>query len=218
MMNASVAPEEFEWPEYADEKTRIRDYTKRFANKTVLESFQEIYGVDLNGASEKANSLPKEYKIGDVIRTKILGVTKDAVHFDDINYKGTVMCSTNLFKFRGLRDGSTQEINAVVTDKKKDRITIDPITPMTNEWINKIVSDPTSQNVIGDPQVVLVKNLQLTTGGFTGKAVIPTTSKFVGEEVTVDAFIPGSQIVMTNKVPNGNADEEDCHHKQCYHP
>jgi ribosomal protein S1 len=195
-LNESVPGDQFEWPEFADEKARIKNYSKRFAKKTVLEGFQEVYGVDLSSVSEKANELPGEYSIGDLIKTKILGVTKDTVRFDDINYKGTVACSMNLFKYRNLRNGSDQEIYAVVTDRKKDRITIDPITPMTEKWIKDVVSDPVSQNVIGDPQSILVKNLQLTTGGFTGKAVIPSTSEFVGDEVTVDAFIPGSQIVM----------------------
>ena len=41
-----------------------------------------------------------------------------------------------------------------------------------------------------------VKDLQWTKGGFTGKAVLPNVSDFVGEDYTVDVFIPGSQIVL----------------------
>lgn len=195
-LNKSVPGDQFEWPELADEKTRIKVYSSRFANKSVTEAFQEVYGIDLTGASEKANETPREYRVGDIISTRLDNVAKDSVTFADVNYKGTVLCSANLYKYRKLRGGSPEAINAVVTDVKKDRITLDPIKPMTEEWINDTVSNPVLQNVLGDPRTIKVRNLQLTAGGFTGKAVIPSTSGFVGEEYTVDAFIPGSQIVL----------------------
>jgi hypothetical protein len=195
-LNKSVPGDQFEWPELADEKTRIKVYSSRFANKSVTEAFQEVYGIDLTGASEKANETPREYRVGDIISTRLDNVAKDSVTFADVNYKGTVLCSANLYKYRKLRGGSPEAINAVVTDVKKDRITLDPIKPMTEEWINDTVANPVLQNVLGDPRTIKVRNLQLTAGGFTGKAVIPSTSGFVGEEYTVDAFIPGSQIVL----------------------
>lgn len=196
IINASVPGDQFQWPEFADEKDRIKSYSQRFKDKSVLEAFQEVYGVDLTGVNEKANELPREYAIGDTIKTRIKGVTKDSVDFEDVNYKGTVMSAVNIYKFRKLRNGSDEQVTAVVTDVKKGRITIDPIRPMTDEWINETVKHPTSQCVLGDPRTIRVKNLQLTSGGFVGKAIIPTTSAFVGDEVTVDAFIPGSQIVL----------------------
>lgn len=196
ILNSSVPGDQFQWPEFADDKTRIKNYSNRFRNKSVIEAFQEVYGVDLTGASNKANELPREYKVGDIVKTRLANVSKDTVEFDDVNYKGTVLCSVNLYKYHKLRGGSTEAIDAVVTDVKKDRITLDPIKPMTEEWINNTVANPVLQNVLGDPRTIKVRNLQLTAGGFTGKAVIPSTSGFVGEEYTVDAFIPGSQIVL----------------------
>jgi len=195
-LNVSVRGDHFQWPEFSDEKTRIKVYSKQFKNKTVVEAFQEVYGVDLTGVSDRANELPREFKVGDIIKTRLANVTKESVKFDDVNYKGTIACATNLYKYNKLRGGSQEVIDAVVTDVKKDRITLDPIKPMTDEWINDTVSNVVLQNVLGDPRTIKVKNLQLTAGGFTGKAVIPTTSSFVGEEYTVDAFIPGSQIVL----------------------
>ena len=195
-LNSSVPGDKFQWPEFASDSERIKIYSARFKNKSVTEAFQEVYGVDLTGASEKANETPREYKVGDIIKTRLDNVAKDSVTFADVNYKGTVLCSANLYKYRKLRGGSPEAVNAVVTDVKKDRITLDPIKPMTEEWINNTVASPVLQNVLGDPRTIKVRNLQLTAGGFTGKAVIPSTSGFVGEEYTVDAFIPGSQIVL----------------------
>ena len=195
-LNASVPGDQFDWPEFANDRTRIKVYSNRFKNKSVAEAFQEVYGVDLTGVSNTANELPREYKVGDIIKTKLVSVSKDSVKFADVNYKGIVMCSINLYKYRKLRGGSDELIDAVVTDVKKDRISLDPIKPMTEKWIHDVISNPVLQNVLGNPKTIMVRNLQLTAGGFMGKAVIPSTSKFVGEEVTVDAFIPGSQIVL----------------------
>lgn len=194
--NRSVPGDQFQWPEFADDKKRIKSYSDRFRNNTVTEAFQTIYGIDLTGVNGKANELPREYKVGDIIKTRLANVTKDSVKFEDVNYKGTVMCASNLYKYRKLRGGSQEAIDAVVVDVKKDRITLDPIKPMTDAWIQDTVSNPTSQNVLGDPRTIKVRNLQLTAGGFIGKAVIPSTSGFIGEEYVVDAFIPGSQIVL----------------------
>lgn len=200
-LNASVPGDQFSWPEFADDKDRIKAYSEKFKNKSVIEAFQEVYGVNLTGVSERANELPREYRVGDIIKTSLSNVSKDSVEFADVNYKGTVMCSVNLFKYRKLRGGNPEVIDAEVVDAevvdaKKDRITLDPIKPMTNHWINNVVSNPVAQNVIGDPRTIKVKNLQLTAGGFTGKAVIPSTSEFVGDDYMIDAFIPGSQIVL----------------------
>ena len=195
-LNASIPGDQFQWPEFADDKARIKSYSNRFKNKSVIESFQEVYNLNLSDANKNANDLPKEYKVGDILNTRILNVSKNSVEFENINYKGTVLCGVNLYKYYKLRGGSDEDIRAVVTDVKKDRITIDPIKPMTDEWINEITSNPTIQNVVGNPRTIKVKNLQWTAGGFTGKAVIPTTSEFVGDEYVVDAFIPGSQIVL----------------------
>jgi hypothetical protein len=38
--------------------------------------------------------------------------------------------------------------------------------------------------------------LKLSNGGFIGKALVPAVSDFIGEPYYVDAFIPGSQIVL----------------------
>jgi ribosomal protein S1 len=94
------------------------------------------------------------------------------------------------------------EIKAVVTRVEKDKVVIDPLVPMVEDWLSPILKDPTIQKVIPNletgaaPKPIKVKDLQLTKGGFTGKAVIPSVSEFVGEDYVMEAFIPGSQIVL----------------------
>ena len=174
--NVSVPGDKFQWPEFSSERARIKAYSKRFENKSITEAFEEVYGVKLNDALGKANDVPREYRIGDIIKTRIKNTMKNNVEFEDVNFKGTVNCSINLHKYYKLRGGSPELIDAVVTDVKKDRITLDPIKPMTDEWINTTISSPVMQNVLGSPKTIKVKNLQLVEGGFLGKAVIPSTS------------------------------------------
>lgn len=191
----SSKPEGFVWPEFSNEKTRIKTYSKMFKDVSVTDAFSKVYGVELQ--SSTANDLPRQYNIGDIIKTRIGNVSKNSVKFIDVNYKGTAVSAVNLYKYHKLRNGiSNVVIDAEVVDVKKDKISLDPIKPMTEKWISDTIADPTIQNVVGAPKTIKVKNLQLTPGGFTGKAVVPTTSDFVGEDVVVDAFIPGSQIVL----------------------
>lgn len=189
-------PFKMDWPEFTKDSDRIKAYSKRFKNKTITEAFQEVYGLDLVNVSDRVNDTPREYRVGDIIKTRLVNVSKDSVEFEDVNYKGVVHCAINIYKYSKLRGGSNEVVNAVVTDVNKDRITLDPIKPMTEDWINTVIANPAVQNVLGSPRTIRVKNLQLTAGGFIGKAVIPSTSEFVGEDYTVDAFIPGSQIVL----------------------
>ena len=190
--------DEFAWPEFTSERERIRAYSQRFRNKSIVEAFEEVYNVKLadKGISEKVEMLPREYRVGDRITTRVSNISKGSVSFDDINFKGTVLSSVDLYKYPKLRNGINEPLTVEVTDVKKDRITVNPIKCITTNWINDIVSNPTCQNVIGAPKTIKVRNLQLTSGGFIGKAVIPSTSNFTGEEVTINAFIPGSQIVL----------------------
>ena len=92
-------------------------------------------------------------------------------------------------------------IDILVTRVDKDKVVVDPISPMLDSWLSPILKDPTIQKVIptadgNGPKPIMVKDLKLTRGGFMGKAVIPNVSEFVGEDYTVDAFVPGSQIVL----------------------
>jgi ribosomal protein S1 len=108
-----------------------------------------------------------------------------------------MMSSVNLHKYERFKHNlPTDPIKVLVMDIQKDRVTVDPLAPVVNDFLNPIIRNKNVQKIIGNPQSVRVKNLQLTKGGFTGKAVLPTVSKFVGEEYTVDVFIPGSQIVL----------------------
>lgn len=197
MLNKSISGEAFVWPEFNSESERIKAYSKRYANMSIVEAFEHAYGITIGQVKEGANNTPSEIKVGDEIMLNILSITKNHVEFDAANYKAQILSSVNLHKYDRFKHNlPTDPIKVQVMDVQKDRVTVDPLAPVVNDYLNPILRNKNVQKVIGNPQSVRVKNLQLTKGGFTGKAVLPTVSQFVGEEYTVDVFIPGSQIVL----------------------
>ena len=197
MLNKSISGEAFVWPEFNSDAERIKAYSKRYKNMSIVEAFEHAYGISIGQVKEVVNDTPSELKVGDEIMLNVLSITKNHVEFDVGNYKAQMMSSVNLHKYERFKHNlPTDPIKVLVMDVQKDRVTVDPLAPVVNDFLNPILRNKNVQKVIGNPQSVRVKNLQLTKGGFTGKAVLPSVSKFVGEEYTVDVFIPGSQIVL----------------------
>lgn len=187
----------FEWPEFARDKDRIRFNSNKYSNKSISEAFADCYGLKLTSIKESVNEVPMDLKIGDVIWTKILNIAKNKVDFDSGNFKQHISSSVNLYKYDKFKKFLPLEsVKARVTNVVKDRVVIDPISPMLEDYILPVINDPWIQNNLNGGSPITVKNLQLARGGFIGQAVIPNVSEFVGEDYTVEAFIPGSHIVL----------------------
>lgn len=188
---------EFVWPEFKNDKERIKAYSKRFADVSIAEAFEQIYNVKLDHTNSAANEVPKNLLKGDVISLKINSIGKNVVNFDAGNYKTLITTNVNLWKYNKFKSYVPSEpVKVKVIDVQKNKVTVDPIAALVEDWMVPIITNPNIQKVINNPQTIKVKNLQLTRGGFTGQAVIPSVTDFVGAEYTMDAFIPGSQIVL----------------------
>lgn len=193
---------EFEWPEFSSDSRRIKAYSKRYKNLSITEAFEACYNIQLSDTlPENVNFIPGDLKVGDFIQTKILSINKNGVVFDAANCKTNLQSAVNLYKYEKFKHFLPMDtITAVVTRKDKNKAVIDPIAPMIHEWLDPILADTSIQKVMPDGNgintAIIVKDLKLGKGGFIGKAVIPNASEFVGEEYTMDAFIPGSQIVL----------------------
>lgn len=197
----STTPADFEWPEFSTESKRIKVYSERYRDLNISEAFEQHYNLKFKDVSEMVNYIPSEIKVGNTIKTKILSIDKDLVVFDSANFKTNIQSGINLYKYDKFKHFfPMDDIEAVVTKIDRDKVIVDPISPMVHKWLNPILTDPTSQKIVPgyskELATVTVKNLQLTRGGFIGKAVVPVVSEFVGEDYTIDAFIPGSQIVL----------------------
>lgn len=194
---------DFYWPEFNSDSKRIKLCSKIYKDMTITEAFAEYYNLTLKPMPEAVNQVPKDLRVGDIIPVRIRSIEKGRVVFDAGNIKTNIQSGVNLYRYEKLRHFlPMDELKATVTRVDKDKAVVDPLTPMISDWINPILKDPTIQKVIPNQETgakattIKVKDLQLTKGGFTGKAVIPSVSEFVGEDYVVDAFIPGSQIVL----------------------
>lgn len=205
MSKRQVLPTEgfsnFEWPEFRTDKERIKAYSKRYKNMSIIDSFAAHYNLNFSNVTERANQTPAELKVGEVIDAKILSIDKGRVAFDTFNQKTDFQSCINLYKYEKFRHFLPMDtIKVEITKIDKNKVVVDPLAPMLNEWLQPILKDTTIQKAVVEgqnfAQPVIVKDLQLTKGGFMGKAVIPNVSNFVGEDYVMDAFIPGSQIVL----------------------
>jgi len=189
-----------EWPDFKNERERIRHNSTVNAELTISEAFAKAYGLDIKvnpTIKAQIDNAPKEMKVGDILEVFIKHIDKHHVEFDSLNLKQQISSSVNLSRFENFKHFLPVEpVKVKVVVSTHEKVVVDPLTPMLEEWLNPIIEDPNIQKLIDNPQTILVKDLKLTRGGFVGRAVIPNISKFVGEPYTIEAFIPGSQIVL----------------------
>lgn len=182
---------DIEWPEFKTEKERIRAYSKRYANTPISEAMCGIKEETIN-----IPQLPVTPVVNGVYKARI---TKhgDYVSVHGLSAKEQVICRNNLKRYTNMEMTDREiDVKVVAIDKLRQTITIDVLQPLFENWINSIMEDKTIQYNVKAPKIVSVSNLRLGNGGFIGKAEIPAISEFIGEPYYVDAFIPGSQIVL----------------------
>ena len=182
---------DIEWPEFTKERDRIKAYTERYKGIAISEA--------MCGIKESEISLPEVPVVPVVGSIYKAHLTKRGtyVSITGISAKEQVICRNNLARFTHM-DVVDREIDAkvVAIDKTRQTITIDVLQPLFESWVNRILADKTVQYNVKAPEITVVHDLKLSNGGFLGKAEVPALSEFVGEPYFVDAFIPGSQIVL----------------------
>lgn len=187
----------FVWPEYNSDSKRIKETSKKYRNLSVVEAFEAAYNMSVGPVKASVNDTPGDLRVGDTMHLNILSISKNRIEFDAANYKANITSSVNLAKYHRFKHNLPLDpVKVLVMSVQKDKVVVDPLAPIVNDYLDPILANKNTQKVIGNPKSVRVKDLQLTKGGFTGKAVLPNVSEFVGEDYTVDVFIPGSQIVL----------------------
>lgn len=182
---------DIEWPEFKTDKERIREYSKRYANMSISEA--------MCGIKEETVNIPELPVIPVVNGIYKARITKhgDYVSIQGLSAKEQVICRNNLKRYTNMEMTDREiDVKVVSIDKLRQTITIDVLQPLFENWINTIMEDKSIQYNVKAPKIVSVSNLRLGNGGFIGKAEIPVISEFIGESYYVDAFIPGSQIVL----------------------
>lgn len=190
--------EQFNWPEFGKETQRIKAYSNRYKDMDIVDAFNDVYKLNIQKSNtNNINVTPRDLRIGDVVEVKILRIDKNYVEFDCSATKSHLISSVNLYKYKRFKNNLPLEpIKVMVTKIIPAGVVVDPLIYLTHQFILPRVKDNSIQKIVNNPQTVRVKNLKLTRGGFIGQAVIPNVSEFVGEDYTIEAFIPGSQIEL----------------------
>lgn len=178
-------------------KKAIKARTEKYKGLSVIEAFEREYGLDLSRVGKSANDVPEEVSLGSKILLQIGSVTKNGTDLVSKNHKEYFVTRNNLWSYPQLRmTGPGSTVTAKVVDKIGEKVFVDILGPMRDEFLEEVSAEPWRQNGVDGGVPVQVKNLRLTRGGFIGDAVIPNVSSWLGEDYTVEAFVPGSQIVL----------------------
>lgn len=194
VLNSQKSPEsslDYEWPEFNNEMERIKANTKRYAGMSISEAMCGIKEEELS-----VPDLPVTPEIGSIYKARITKKGSN-VSIYGLSAKEQVICRNNFSKYANM-EVNDKEVDAkvVAINKARQTITIDILQPLFEKWINEIIKDKTIQYNVKAPKIVRVHDLKLSNGGFIGKAEVPSISELIGEPYFVDAFIPGSQIVL----------------------
>lgn len=192
----NLTPPAFEWVEFKNERERIKYNTNKYRNMTVVESFNDAYGLGIYERSVH-DDIVYCVEAGDYISLKILEVNKKGVIFDQGNIKEQIICNTNLYQYERFKTFIPKDaVTVKVLSKDNNKMVVDPISPMLDRFIADHSVNLEQQYNVRLPRPVTVSNLRLTRGGYVGSIRVPSISDFLGKDQYVEAFIPGSQIVL----------------------
>lgn len=182
---------DYEWPEFSNDKKRIKYNTAKYQNTSIAEA---MFGSAFKDYKEPL--LPIVPVVGELYKAK-LSKNGNKISIDGISAKEQIICKNNLLKYTNMyADNKELDVRVLSIDKIRQTVYIDVLQPTFDNWIGAILQDKSIQYNIKSPKCITVQNLKLSNGGFTGKAEIPEMTALVGEPFYIDAFIPGSQIVL----------------------
>lgn len=190
---------DFNWPEFTNERDRIKRNSALFSNVDCSKAFSLFYGIRIKKVKE-SDTAYRDVTPGDLIELRLMDVNKKAAVFDTGAFKENIVSAVNLFQYAKFKNGKWKrgmKVLCKVVAKEPGKISVDPLAPMFDTWIkDKLENIPAQYNVKED-RSIKVSNLRLiNNAGFQGDVRVDNVSDFCGQDVCIKAFIPGSQIVL----------------------
>ena len=193
-----MSQKNFEWSDYCSDTQRIKKNSAKYKDVDIREAFQMEYGIKIKKSRKKdAGQMYYDVQPGDIIPLKITYIDKKTVTFDQSLFKENLVSAVNLFQYKRFKKNTPKEtVNCKVISKTSDKIVVDPLAPMFDQWLDEKLSNIANQYNLKKDCSVEVRNLNLIRGGFSGDIRVDNVSDFCGQDVMLKAFIPGSQIVL----------------------
>ena len=172
-----------------DDKKRIKENTLKYSNMSIEDAFADFYNTE---RTSKIVPQPIIVSVGSCLRAKLINNSKKGAEFEALNVKGRLITKTDVSKYPNLANRIGDEFTVKIIEKNRDGYVVDMFAPIFDEW---------AASVKASDRPVTVENLKLMlgvtgAGGYIGKVNINPLSEFTGKNIYVDAFIPGSQIVL----------------------
>lgn len=194
--NNSVMPkssQDYQWPEFKNDKERIKYYSQLAKEGHSISKL-------MCGIEPSENFIEPELPITPVVGAlykATLTKNGNSISINGISAKEQIVVKNNFNRYQNMDvTNYPVDVKVVSIDKVHQTVYVDVLQAMFENWISSIIKDKSIQYNVTNPQIVTVHNLKLANGGFIGKAEVPAISQLIGEPYYVDAFIPGSQIVL----------------------
>lgn len=194
--NQSIMPKssfDYPWPEFKNDKERIKYYARLVKEGHSISKL-------MCGIEPREDWVEPELPITPVVGgfyKAVLSKQGNKLTIDGISAKEQIVVKNNFNRYQNMNvTNYPVDVKVVSIDKVHQTVYVDVLQAMFESWISSVIKDKSIQYHITNPQIVTVHNLKLANGGFIGKAEVPSISQLIGEPYYVDAFIPGSQIVL----------------------
>ena len=93
----------FEWPEFNSDKDRIKHNTQAYSQLSIADAFNSAYKLKIK-PTEISDEVPRDLRVGDIIKVFIRDVQKNHVEFDSTNVKANLSSSVNLWKYNRFKN------------------------------------------------------------------------------------------------------------------
>ncbi len=180
----------FEFPQFKRDSDRIKHYTKLYKNLSVKEAFAKHYQLD-NLIDTPEEYIISETKIGSSVKVRFSSTEKGNVSVVSNSPKDLFATKHNVWSWNGL--DTDQWFDGEVVDKGNGVYYVDVLEPIKRKFINQ--AKKTIKNYF-QSQIVVVRDLQLQRGGYTGTINVDAATSITGKPYTINAFIPGSMIAL----------------------
>lgn len=167
-----------------DDAQRIKENTQKYRNMSIAEAFADFYNMSVN--TDITENEVKPVSIGDYLIGTLIMNTKNNTIFESSSAKGRLVSRIDLSKYPFVKLGSSFRVKVI--DKCKDGFVVDPFAPIFEEWLDHNIKAKVPVQVEGLKSV--------NNRGYVCKVNVAPLTQLVGKKVMVDAFIPGSQIVL----------------------
>lgn len=165
-----------------EDSARIKANTMRYRDMSIEDAFNDFYGKKTCSCVAEP---PISVNINDYVKARIVAITKRTTEFEAVNVKGRLISKVDLSRTPDI--DTSREYTVKIVERTKDGWIVDPWAPMFDAWIDENLKTRTP---------VTVTNLKLVQGGYTARVRVDSLSTLTSSDVYVDAFIPGSQIVL----------------------